>query len=102
MRLDDQLDAAQVGRCPVRRTLQQFSECEYAGGDLGNSRILRQQLSRVATPYRKAGGFQADHRRSPRDERMQDVKGVPQLPSGTVELSGADPAQAAAGGSFQE
>ena len=64
MRLDDQLDAAEVGRRPVRRTLQQFSQREYAGRDLSDPRILRQQLGRVAAPNREAGGFQADYRRS--------------------------------------
>ena len=101
VRLDDQLDAAQVGRCPVRRTLQQLGEGEYAGGDLGNSRI-------------PGSSSAASLRHTARQDGSRPITGVPRamtgcktssafrsLPSGTVELSGADQVRPQAGGSFR-
>ena len=69
VRLDDQLDPAQVGRGPVRRTLQQFGECEYAGGDLGNSR----------TPGSSSA---ASLRHTARQEGSRPITGVPRAMTG--------------------
>ena len=102
MRLDNELEPGEIGRRPLRRTLQQFGERHYAGPDLGDPRVLRQQFGRITAPDRQAGRFQADHWRSRRNDRMQDVKCCAQLPSRAVELARADPGQSAAGWSLQE
>ena len=102
MRLDDELDAAEVGWGPVRRAPQQLGQREHAGRDLRDPRIIRQEFGRVTAPNREAGGFQANYRRSGRHVGVQDVQCRAQLASGAVELTRADPGQAAAGWSFHE
>ena len=42
VRLDNELEPSEIGRRPLRRTLQQFGERQYAGPDLGDPRVLRQ------------------------------------------------------------
>ena len=102
MRLNDQLDAAEVRRRPVRCTAEQLGQREHSGCDVSHPRILGQEFGRVTAPNREAGGFQADDRRPRRDVGMQDVQGGAQLSPSAVELTGADPSQAAAGWSFHE
>ena len=102
MGLNDQLDAAEVWRRPVRRTPQQLGKREDSSRDISDPGIFGQEFGRVTAPNCETGGFQADDRRSRRDVGMQDVQGRAQLSAGAVELTGADPGQATTGWSFHE
>src|SRR5512132_3336831 len=102
VRLDNQLDAAEVRWRPVWRTTYELGQREDPGGDLSDPRILRQELGGITTPHREAGGFQTYYRCSCSDDWMQDLQRGPQLPSSTVELTGANPGQPTAGWSLQD
>ena len=66
VRLSHELKAAQIGRAPVVRPLEQLGEGEYTCGNLGDSPIVKQLMS-VAAPDREAGRLQSHDGRPRRD-----------------------------------